>query len=250
MKKIFSYLIVIAITYIVSAIINNPTLKEKLIAPFKGKPEETIIKVMYIKPRLVYVKKEPAETSEILGTLKRNTEVGVLQVQDKWVKIKTPAGVSGWVLMASLKEQPPATTKKETTQQQEPAPSKEEALTQYEDLSSNGKIPSSVISVFEETPAATDEPPEIIKQEINKKQTTTPLSKPKKETKPASSTKTETHPQETPQEKTPTTSSEITTPKKIEKQTDVSEEITTCKNCGAEVIKGERFCPICREPIK
>ncbi|MCS7231591.1 MAG: SH3 domain-containing protein, partial [Elusimicrobiota bacterium] len=119
MKKILSYLIVIAITYTIAAFIHNPDLKNKLNTFIKRTPQEVIIKNMYIKPKIVYVRKEPLDKAEILGTLKRNTEVGLITIQDKWAKVKTPAGISGWVLLDSLKEQPPQTTTKKEEPKQE-----------------------------------------------------------------------------------------------------------------------------------
>ncbi|MCS7232188.1 MAG: zinc ribbon domain-containing protein, partial [Elusimicrobiota bacterium] len=97
----------------------------------------------------------------------------------------------------------------------------------YQDLSEKSKIPSSVISAFDTQPEPSpDEPPEIIKQEIQKKQTQKPTTK-----------------TTTTQPKTEEVKKETTT------QTTTTEETINCPNCGAEVIKGERFCPICREQL-
>lgn len=254
MKKFFSYLIVIIITYAVAAYINNPELRKKINNLFqKRTQEEAVIKNMYVKNKLIYVKKEPQDNAEILGTLKKGTEVGLITTQEKWAKVKTPAGVSGWVNLSSLSEQPVQVSKKETIKKEEIQQEQP-----YQDLSysENEKIPSSVVSIFDSQVQTTEEVPDIIKQELQSRQAakTTTQQKTKTETK----TEQQKISQETP---TSVSSSTITQqqeikekPKKTKKETTTStqeqEEFIICPNCGAEVIKGERFCPICREPIK
>lgn len=254
MKKILSYIIVIVITYIIAAFIHNPELRNKLNTFFKKTPQEVIIKNMYIKPKIVYVRKEPLDKAEILGTLKRNTEVGLITIQDKWAKVKTPAGISGWVLLDSLKEQPPQTTTKKEEPKQE---IQQEDITypQYQDLSEKSKIPSSVISAFDTQPEPSpDEPPEIIKQEIQKKQTQKPTTTKTITTQPKTEeVKKEITTQPLTEKPTQQEITTTTIPKKPKKetttQTTTTEETINCPNCGAEVIKGERFCPICREQL-
>lgn len=255
MKKIFSYLIVIAITYGVAAYINNPELRKKINNLFQRTPQEVVVKNMYVKHKLVYVKKEPLDTAEILGTLRKGTEVGLITTQEKWAKIKTPAGVSGWVSISSLSEQPVQVSKKEAAKK-EKAPPQEEQI--YQDLSSSAdKIPSSVISIFDTQAQPTEEVPDIIKQELQSRQTTT-----KTTTQQKAKTSTKTEQQKVTQETPPVVSVSTPTqqetiiqekPKKSKKETTITkpssetEEIIKCPNCEAEVIKGERFCPICRE---
>ncbi len=250
MKKFFSYLIVIVITYCIAAYINNPELRQKVKNIFQPKPKETIIKIMYIKPKIAYVTNAPQEDAQILGTLKRNVEVGVIEIQNEWAKVKTPAGVVGWVAYNSLKEEKPKeVAKQETKQQTQPVQQEQpqETTTQYEDLSGSGKIPSSVISVFDEatTQQPQEEVPEVIKQELKKKQTTTTTTTATQEVKQG-------HPQtqENTQSQPVEQKIEVKKRQKTEQKIESSQEETIiCPNCGAEVIKGERFCPYCREPL-
>ncbi|MCX7956968.1 MAG: SH3 domain-containing protein [Endomicrobia bacterium] len=272
MKKFLSYLIVIAITYFISAYINNSDLRNKISSIFKKEPQEQIIKIMYVKPKTIYVRTEPLDNAEILGSLKRNAEVGLITTQDKWAKIKTPAGVSGWVLFASLKDTPPKqivqseSAKKETKTEE----TQQEEIKTYQDLSSDGKIPSNLISAFEQTSPPQDELPDVIKEEIKKtketpitttKKTQTAKSQPQQQTsttiqtnQPSTAVAPSTITVTTEQKEEKTVEVKKETKKKKEKiqqeQTDTPPQITNCSNCGAEVMQGERFCPICREPIK
>lgn len=256
MKKFLSYLIVIVITYAVATYIHNPELRKKINKKinsiFQRTPQEVVIKNMYVKSKLVYVKKEPQDTAEILGTLKRGTEVGLITIQEKWAKVKTPAGVSGWVSVNSLSDQPLQVTKKEVVKKEELR--KEEQI--YQDLSSaeTEKIPSSVVSIFDNQPKVEDDVPDIIRQEIKSKKTIQQKTKTettKTEQKKISQEISPTVSVSTPQQQETTL---IEKPKRTKKETvtttpNATEEIKNCPRCGAEVIKGERFCIICREPL-
>lgn len=261
MKKFLSYLIVIIITYFISAYINNSSFRQKIIDILQPKTKDIIVKIMYVKPKIAYVKTEPKKDAQILGTLRRNVEVGLIEIQNEWAKIKTPAGVVGWITYDSLKEEKPKEVVQNKPQKPKEEAQQESQETQYEDLSAGGKIPSSVISAFDN--ATSQQPqediPDVIQQELKRKQTEiqTQQTTAKQQTTFTKQTSTKQVTQELKQEQQPTQEATTTTApkqlkkekKKIEQPPTTQEETIICPNCGAEVIKGERFCPYCREPL-
>ncbi len=261
MKKFLSYLIVIIITYCVSAYINNPELRKKINNIFQPKPKDVVVKIMYVKPKVAYVKISPEKDAQILGTLRRNVEVGLIEVQNEWAKIKTPAGAVGWVTYDSLKEEKPKEVAQSKPQKSKEEVQQEPQQTQYEDLSAEGKIPSSIISAFDNVSSQQpqEEIPDVIQQELKKRQTETQAQQTttKQQATFTKQTSTKQTTQEIKQEQQPSQQeTAITTPqkpkkekKKVEQPPITQDETIICPNCGAEVIKGERFCPYCREPL-
>jgi uncharacterized protein YgiM (DUF1202 family) len=266
MKKFFSYVIVIALTYAISAYVNNKEFREKVQMYVQQKILRTQkVEIMYVKPKFIYVRKEASEQSVLLGSLRKGTQVEVLKTEDKWSFIKTPSGVTGWVKYEVLTSTP--VVKKQVEVVSKPK-QKEEYVQeqQVEQQLQQEKISQQPLEVIEATQIlpSLDEPPEVIKEELKKQQEK--KEEPKKvakEEKPKQQQPTqETITQKEQQQQTTTQQETQQTQEKPKKEKKVKppktettqeekqqEEYITCPNCGAEVIKGERFCPYCREPL-
>jgi large subunit ribosomal protein L7Ae len=261
MKKFFSYVIVIALTYAISAYVNNKELREKVQMYVQQKILRTQkVEIMYVKPKFTYVRKEASEQSVLLGSLRKGTQVEVLKTEDKWSFIKTPSGVTGWVKYEALTSTP--VVKKQVEVVSKPK-QKEEYVQeqQVEQQLQQEKISQQPLEVIEATQIlpSLDEPPEVIKEELKKQQgKKEEHKKVVKEEKPKQQqptqetiTQKEQKQQTTTQQETQQTQEKPKKEKKVKppKTETTQEEYITCPNCGAEVIKGERFCPYCREPL-
>jgi len=255
MKKVFSYFIIIAITYFVSAYINNKELREKILMFVQQKILRTQkVEIMYIKPKITYVRKEASDNSPLLGSLRKGTEVKVLKTEDTWSFIETPSGVCGWVKYEVLTSTPVVKKPVEVVSKQKKEYVPEQYIPQGQE-----KISQQVVEIIEATKLvpSLDEPPDFIKEELKKQQEKKEETKKVvKEDKPKVQPKQEVVKQELQQQTTTQTVSQQVQekPKKVKPQkTETTElqqeEYITCPNCGAEVIKGERFCPYCREPL-
>ncbi len=251
MKKLFSYLIVIIITYAVAAYVNNKELRQNIQMFVSQKILKTQkIEIMWIKPKLAFVRKEPSQNAALLGSLKRATQVKVLKKEGEWCFIETPSGIPGWVKYDVLTSTMPTVV----VSKQKEVVSQEVVVKEYY---SHDKLSTQPLEIIEATNLvpSLDEPPEIIKEELKKQQVK--KEEPKSKTQPQQEVvqkEKELQQQTTTQQQVDTT---IQKPKKIKppkpvktetKETE-AEEYIICPNCGAEVIKGERYCPYCREPL-
>lgn len=126
------------------------------------------------------------------------------------------------------------------------------------------KISQQPLEVIEATQIlpSLDEPPEVIKEELKKQQgkkeepkkvvkEEKPKQQPTQETITQKKQQQTTTQQETQQtQEKPKKEKKVKPPKTETTQEEPQqEEYITCPNCGAEVIKGERFCPYCRESL-
>jgi large subunit ribosomal protein L7Ae len=265
MKKFFSYVIVIALTYAISAYVNNKELREKVQMYVQQKILRTQkVKIMYVKPKFIYVRKEASEQSVLLGLLRKGTQVEVLKTEDKWSFIKTPSGVTGWVKYEVLTSTPVVNKQVEVVSKPK---QKEEYVQeqQVEQQLQQEKISQQPLEVIEATQIlpSLDEPPEVIKEELKKQQEkkeepkkVVKEEKPKQQPTQETITQKEQKQQTTTQQKAQQTQEKPKKEKKVKppktettQEEQQQEEYITCPNCGAEVIKGERFCPYCREPL-
>jgi|GEM_PF-2214447 large subunit ribosomal protein L7Ae len=265
MKKFFSYVIVIALTYAVSAYVNNKEFREKVQMYVQQKILRTQkVEIMYVKPKFIYVRKEASEQSVLLGLLRKGTQVEVLKTEDKWSFIKTPSGVTGWVKYEVLTSTPVVKKQVEVVSK---AKQKEEYVQeqQVEQQLQQEKISQQPLEVIEATQILPplDEPPEVIKEELKKQQEkkeepkkVVKEEKPKQQPTQETITQKEQKQQTTTQQETQQTQEKPKKEKKVKppktettQEEPQQEEYITCPNCGAEVIKGERFCPYCREPL-
>jgi len=260
MKKFFSYVIVIALTYAISAYVNNKEFREKVQMYVQQKILRTQkVEIMYVKPKFTYVRKEASEQSVLLGSLRKGTQVEVLKTEDKWSFIKTPSGVTGWVKYEVLTSTP--VVKKQVEVVSKPKQKEEYVQEQQVEQLRQEKISQQPLEVIEATQIlpSLDEPPEVIKEELKKQQgKKEEHKKVVKEEKPKQQqptqetiTQKEQKQQTTTQQETQQTQEKPKKEKKVKppKTETTQEEYITCPNCGAEVIKGERFCPYCREPL-
>lgn len=255
MKKIMFYLIIIVITYFISAYVNNKDLREKIQIFIHQKILRTQkIEIMYIKPKFTYVRKEASDNAALLGSLKRGTQIKVLKTQREWSFIETPSGVSGWVKYEVLTSTPVIVKESEEMKNK----SKRIQSMSQKNLTIEEKISSQPLEIIEamNLVPSLDEPPEIIKEEIKKQQQ-------KKEEKTEVQTKPkpeESQKQSFSQKEDQKENQQVIIKEELKKDKEIksqktksieekSQEYTKCGNCGAEVIKGERFCPYCREPI-